>query len=186
MSIKNFAIEIPNERLKTYKLITFIILSLNFFGFGFVFLKTTSIQSYLAIFLLIVNAIPWAYYLLNKKHLISPIVEITFILSAAYWFYIGNVWMALFLVAFAAIGFIANKKSVINFTSEGIEYPSFPIKKYAWSQVQQVVWKDGILTIDLKNNKLMQLNIDKEFATKFDFVSFNKWCVEIKVSAKMV
>jgi hypothetical protein len=176
LTTKNFTVEIPNERLKTYKLVTFIILSLNFFGFGFVFLKTAGTDSYLAIFLLVLNAVPWSYYLLNKKHIKSPIVEITFMASAAAWMYFGNIWMGIFLLAFTLIGFVANKKSVIYFSDEGIVYPSFPTKKYAWNEVQQVLWKDDVLTIDLKNNTLMQFNIEKEFAISFDFPLFNQWC----------
>ena len=176
MSSTTFEIEIPNEKLKTYKLITFIILSLNFFGFGFVFLKTDGANAYASIFLLIINAVPWSYYLLNKKHIKFPVVELAFAASAIMWFYIGNTWMGIFLLSFVAIGFIANKKPIIHFTEDGITYPSFPTKQYPWAEVAQVIWKDDMLTIDLKNNKLLQFNIDKVFASNFDSVTFNTWC----------
>jgi hypothetical protein len=176
LSQQTFDIAIPNERIKTYKLITFIILSLNFFGFGFVFLKTTGTYAYLAILLLIITAVPWSYYLLNKKHIKFPVVEISFIASACLWYYIGNSWMALFLILFIVIGFFANKKPIIHFTEEGIEYPAFPPKKYAWADVQNVIMKDDMLTIDLKNNTLLQTNIEKEVASTVDAEKFNSWC----------
>ena len=179
MSQTTFDIAIPNDRLKIYKLITFIILSLNFFGFGFVFFKTTSTESFLSIFLLIINAVPWCYYLLNKKHIKSPIVETTLIVSAFMWLYLGNLWMGLFLLVFVVIGFFANKNPIIHFSQEGITYPSFPPKKYTWAEITQIVWKDDVLTIDLKNNKLLQFNIEKDFATGFDFVAFNVWCAAL-------
>ncbi len=96
------------------------------------------------------------------------------------WLYIGSVWMGIFLLAFTAIGFVANKKSLIHFSDEGIVYPSFPLKKYAWSEVSQVVWKDDVLTIDLKNNKLLQLTIEDGFAKRFDYNAFNEWCSKKK------
>jgi hypothetical protein len=176
LSQHTFDITIPNERIKSYKLITFIILSLNFFGFGFVFLKTTGTISYLAILLLIITAVPWSYYLLNKKHIKFPGVEISFIASACLWFYIGNAWMAIFLLLFIAIGFFANKKPIIHFTEEGIEYPAFPPKKYAWDDVQNVIWKDDMLTIDLKNNTLHQVNIEKDLVNTVNTDFFNSWC----------
>ena len=49
-------------------------------------------------------------------------------------------------------------------------------KKILWEETDQVIWKDGILTIDLKNNKLMQLNAEKSFAKTFDSKAFNIWC----------
>lgn len=171
-----FNIEIPNERLKIYRLVTFIILSLNFFGFGFVFFKTTGIFSLLAFFLLAFNAVPWIYYVLNKKHLNSPLIEIPFIASACLWFFVGNEWMALFLILFAVAGHFANKKTVVKFSIDGITYPSFLPEKYAWQDVQNVIWKDDMLTIDLKNNKLLQTKIDKNISENFDGDSFNNWC----------
>ncbi len=174
--MNNFAIPIPNDRLKTYKVFTFIIITLNFLGFGYVFLQTAAPASVVSIFGLVINAVPWLYYLLNKKHLKSPVVEITLIASAIIWMYFGNFWMGILLLFFALMSFFTNKKSVILFNEKGIVYPSFPVKKYAWADVGQVLWKDDILTIDLKNNKLLQFTIEKEFAGGFDSIEFNKWC----------
>jgi hypothetical protein len=174
--VNKFAIEIPNERMKTYKIVTFIILTLNFVGFGYVFLQTDGTSSMIAIVGLLLNAVPWLYYLLNKKHIASPIIDIAILGSAFIWLFFGNFWMGLMLLFFGFIGFFANKKPVIRFSDDGIEYPSFPIKKYAWADVVQVLWKDDILTIDLKDNKLLQFNIDKAFANGFDVEGFNAFC----------
>jgi hypothetical protein len=174
--VNTFEIEIPNDRLKTYKIVTFIILTLNFLGFGYVFLRTSSIASLFAIIGLVLNAVPWLYYLLNKKHLKNPIIETSLIITACIWLYFGNIWMGIMLLFFGVMGFFANKKPAIVFSDDGIEYPSFPIKKYAWVDVAQVIWKDDILTIDLKDNKLLQFNIDKAFAEGFDVEGFNTFC----------
>ena len=174
--MSQYKIAIPNERLKTYKIVTFLILTLNFLGFGYVFVQTSGSGSYIAIAALLVNTVPWVYYLLNKNHLKTPSIEITFVASAIIWLYFGNFWMGIMLLAFGFIGFVANKKPIIIFTEEGIEYPSFPVKKYAWADVAQVIWKDDILTIDMKDNKLLQFNIERDFAEKFDSNGFNAFC----------
>ena len=175
--MNNFTIPIPNDRIKTYRIFTFIILTLNFLGFGYVFLQTSSIAAVLAIVALLFNAVPWLYFLLNKKHLKSPIIEITLITSGLLWLYYGNFWMGILLLIFAVMSFFTNKKTVILFDETGIVYPSFPVKKYAWRDVVQVVWKDEILTIDLKDNKLLQFNIENDFAEGFDAMRFNEWCL---------
>ena len=36
----------------------------------------------------------------------------------------------------------------------------FPGKKYQWDQFSNVVLKDNILTLDFKNNKLLQAEIE--------------------------
>ena len=180
--MNNFAITIPNERIKTYKVVTFIILTLNFLGFGYVFLQTAATAALLAIVGIILNAVPWLYYLLNKKHIKSPVTEITLIASALSWMYFGNFWMGILLLFFALMSFYTNKKPIIFFNEKRIIYPSFPVKKYSWADVVQVLWKDDILTIDLKDNKLLQFNIEKDFAEGFDWMGFNEWCTK-KISA---
>ncbi len=170
-------IDIPNEKAKTYKIITLIILLLNFFIFGFVFMKASvGSANTIAIIGLAVNAIPLIYYLLNKQHLKTPFIEISFFITAIIWLLWGSYLLALLMIIFSLFSFYANKKLQIIFSEDGIEYPSFPIKKYAWAAVLQVIWKDDILTIDLKNNQLLQFNIDKDFAAKFDSEAFNKYC----------
>ena len=174
--MNSFNIEIPNDRLKTYKKVAFIILTLNFLGFGYVFIRTNGNASFISIAALIINAIPWLYFLLNKKHLKPPIIEIIFILSGIIWVYFGNIWMGIMLLLFAVMSFFTNKKTVVVIDEDGIIYPSFPIKKYSWAEIIQVLCKDDILTIDLKNNKLLQLNIERKFAESFDAIEFNEFC----------
>ena len=174
--MKTFVIEIPNERLKTYKKVAFIILTLNFLGFGYVFLRTIDNESFIAVAALVLNAVPWLYFLLNKKHIKTPIIEFVFILSSFIWVYFGNIWMGIMLLLFAVMSFFTNKKTVVTVNGEGVIYPSFPVKIYLWSQITRVMCKDDILTIDLKDNKLLQLNIDKKFAAEFDVTGFNNFC----------
>ena len=73
------------------------------------------------------------------------------------------------------MGYFANKEKVIIFSDDGIQYPSFPEKMYTWDEVDQVIWKDDILSIDLKNNKLMQFRIEKRFSETFDDIAFTQW-----------
>ncbi|MEJ7611236.1 MAG: hypothetical protein WKF88_08680 [Ferruginibacter sp.] len=175
--MNKFAVEIPNDRARTYRLITFIILILNFFVFGFIFVR--SAERYpvtLAVAGLVVNAVPLIFFLLNKKHIKSPWLEISFFISAVLTLLWGNYLAAILLVLFSLFGYFANRKKQILFSEEGIVYPSFPAKQYEWTEVEQVIWKDDILTLDLKNNKLMQLNIDKPFADNFPVKEFNEFC----------
>jgi hypothetical protein len=171
-----FEIPIPNERLKTYKWLTFAMLTLNFLGFGFVLVMTKGSIANWATILLFLNVIPWCYFLLNKKHIKFLHIAIIFACSTILWFLVGNSILAILLVLFTGIGFYANKPTIIQFSETEIVYPSFPPKIYAWQDVVQVICKDDILSIDLKNNTFIQHQIDKVFGEKFDQVKFNSWC----------
>lgn len=176
--MNKFVIEIPNEKASTYRIVTLIVLLLNFFVFGFVFMHaSSSLSEAAAIGGLLVNGIGCIYYLLNKRHLKAPFTEIIFFINAILWLLWANYILAMLMIVFSLLSFYANKKIRILFTDEGIIYPSFPVKKYSWSETEQVIWKDDILTIDLKNNKLFQLNIET-VPPGFDINTFNAFCME--------
>ena len=59
--------------------------------------------------------------------------------------------------------------------SEEIVFNSFPQKKYGWNEIANVVLKDGLLTIDLKNNTLVQRAVDEAVPQDVE-VEFNSFC----------
>lgn len=181
--MNKFVIKIPNEKAATYKVVTLIVLLLNFFMFGFVFMHAAATSSGIAAVVgLLANGIGIVYYLLNKKHLKTPYTEVIFFINAVLWLLWANYIAAILMVVFSLLSFYANKKIQITVTDDEIIYPSFPVKKYAWDEVENVIWKDDILTIDLKNNKLLQFNIAKSFAESFDAAGFNAFAAH-KLSA---
>ncbi|OYY22402.1 MAG: hypothetical protein B7Y69_06810, partial [Sphingobacteriia bacterium 35-40-8] len=52
---------------------------------------------------------------------------------------------------------------------------SFPKKHILWEELNNVVIKDGLLTIDFKNNKLLQKEIQSGSNAK-DEQDFNEFC----------
>ncbi len=172
-----FEILLPNEKIKTYNVITFIIISLNFFGFGLSFLKSSGFTSLLFIIGLLLNAVCWIFYIINKRHIKKNIPEIVFLVSAVIWMITNNYLIGAMLILFAIMGFLVNRKRFIIFSDDGIQYPSFVTKKFEWQNVNQVIYKDEILTIDLDNNQFIQLKIENLDANeKIDEYAFNSFC----------
>lgn len=52
---------------------------------------------------------------------------------------------------------------------------SFPKKHYQWSELANVVLKDNLLTIDFKNNKLVQKETDGSISAREE-EEFNDFC----------
>ena len=74
---------------------------------------------------------------------------------------------------------IAITPVMLAFTSADIKKTGFPFKKYQWNQLINVVIKDNILTLDFKNNKLLQgeiatLNVNEEAFNIFAEQQLNK------------
>jgi membrane-bound ClpP family serine protease len=66
----------------------------------------------------------------------------------------------------------------IHFTAEGVNYRPYLLrKKHAWSELQNVIIKDGLLTMDFTNNKIVQMNVD-DAETDVKEETFNAYCKE--------
>src|SRR5258706_2179488 len=84
-----------------------------------------------------------------------------------YWIFSANV---LFYFLYKS----AIRKFEISFLPDKIIYPSIPKRNILWNELQNVILKDGILTLNFKNDKILQSEI-----TDDDFVSekeFNDFC----------
>lgn len=175
----SYEIEVPHEKAATYKVVTFIIALINAAAFAYMYFNepNKSNRSF-ALLGLILGSVAFVFYLLKMytKHLQTFKIEIAFIILAVLWFACGNGWLSLPLLVFAFLGFYTNKKSIIIFNKAGIKYPSFPPRFFKWVELDFVLVKDGILTIETKNNQVLQFTISKEETEKLDEKQFNGFC----------
>lgn len=63
----------------------------------------------------------------------------------------------------------------IAFDKEEISINSFPSKHYEWQQIQNVVIKDNLLTIDFRNNKILQKETESDVSIELEN-EFNAFC----------
>jgi hypothetical protein len=71
----------------------------------------------------------------------------------------------------------------IAFDNNEIVMNSFPQKRYVWSDLENVILKDGILTIDCKNNKIIQSEINETVSKEIEN-EFNSYCKKQLISKK--
>ncbi|HEX4876847.1 MAG TPA: hypothetical protein VFV31_09270 [Chitinophagaceae bacterium] len=83
--------------------------------------------------------------------------------------------LAIITLFFELLNTIATRKTVANFSSDYINFPSFPPKRIKWDTLNNIILKDGLLTIDFKNNKIIQQMIDEQ-KTIVDEQEFNDFC----------
>ncbi len=178
-TVKDYQIEIPNEKAATYKVVTFIIAFINVAAFSYLYFNEAnkSKQSF-AMLGVILSIAATVFYILKNytKTQQSFKIEIAFIILALIWVISGEWLLGLAVLIFAFLGFYANKKTVIQFNQQAIVYPSFPPKSINWAEVDYVILKDGILTIEQKNNKVLQFTLSKNEAEKHDEAVFNNYC----------
>ena len=177
----NYEIIIPNEKAATYKVVTFIIALINLLVFLYLYFnETNQAKRIVASLGAVLSLVAFVFYCikLRTKYLGSYKIEIAFIFLAIDWFFYRNFSLGLMMLLFATLGFYANRKTVIRFAREGIRYPSFPPKTLSWGAVDFALLKDGILTIEMKDNRLYQFSLSNEESAKFNEAEFNHFCNE--------
>ena len=63
----------------------------------------------------------------------------------------------------------------IGFSAKEVVFNSFPKKRYQWKDINNVVLKDGLLTVDKKDNKIYQKEVDEMVSVKVE-EEFNQFC----------
>jgi hypothetical protein len=56
----------------------------------------------------------------------------------------------------------------IAFDEEEIVFNSFPKKKHQWNELNNAILKDGILTLDFKNNRIFQKEVNATVSTEVE------------------
>lgn len=175
----NYSITLPNIRAGSFRLVTLIVLLLNIFAFTFIVVQAgVANNGKYPLAGLVISLTSLIFFVLSNYYGYknSYRVAITFILNAILWILMGKILVAILLIVFAIMGFFANRPLRILFSKKGIDYPSFPRKMIQWSEVAQVILKDDVLTIDLKNNTLIQVVISRKDNDTLLQADFNAFC----------
>lgn len=84
-----------------------------------------------------------------------------FLIFAMAWLLIGQLVFALLTVVFATFGWKEIAPRFLELNEIGLQLNTFPIKKFSWSDVEHIQIKDGLLTIDFKDNRLLQFPLSE-------------------------
>jgi hypothetical protein len=101
------------------------------------------------------------------------------------WLFVGGIcwigmpylqWLALLFFIFALLEAQAKYPLEIGFYSEGVVFNSLFKKKFSWDLFVSVILKDGLLTLDFKNNKLIQKEVMDDDEPDAPEDEFNDYC----------
>jgi len=178
--MKQYSFILKNEKTKKYRLISQLLVLFNLLGFVFLLINN-EIRIAMNIALLFAILITAVYTFFTVMEWISkkPLPDFwhrsIFVVCAFIWYKEGFWWIAIMLFLFILLDFITHKKLVVDISDKKIIVPYIMQKTIDWREVNNVILKDGLLTIDFKNNKLFQqliLNSDEDINEK----EFNDFC----------
>jgi hypothetical protein len=171
---------LKNEKTKNYRLISQLLVLFNLLGFAFLLInqETRIAKNFILLFAIMITAVYTVFTVvewISKKALPDFWHRSIFGICAWVWMKEGFWWLSIMLLVFILLDVIAHKKLVVHVTDRTIVVPYVMQKTVDWSEVNNVVLKDGLLTIDFKDNKLFQqliLNSDADINEK----EFNDFC----------
>lgn len=114
---------------------------------------------------------------LEKKKKSVRTLDIALLFIALFWISRGKFFFAFLLILIALVGFYINRKKIVVASESNIVYPYFIDKKIYWNEINNIILKDDILTIDLKNNKLLQATLSPANVNP-DEKDFNAFCAK--------
>ncbi|MDP4262950.1 MAG: hypothetical protein Q8941_10490 [Bacteroidota bacterium] len=168
-----FVFILKNEKLKTYTVIAWLIIGLNFMALLYVGIRKydgiMAIPFYAATLLFII----FLFRLISDREAVeSDSLNLSFSVAVIAWIVLQYYWAAVTLFVLFLFEDISRRKLIILVYDDRIVYPSFPKRTIEWKEVSNAILKDGWLTIDLKNNKILQ----NEVMSPSSEIDFNEFC----------
>lgn len=122
-----------------------------------------------------------AFCIWQKKKGTPPFYRFGLLLGAMGWYSMEDgLWIALIYLLAAMLEKQVKFPEEIAFDENEIVFNSFPKKRFDWAALSNVVLKDGLLTLDFKNDRLIQKELESETSktTEEEFNAFAKALIE--------
>ena len=172
--MKQFELVLKNEKEVSYKRISILLLVLNLVGLLFItYLKDFKSWLPLTIAAIAILAASSSFYFRNKNE--KAILPGAFFLLSFAWIVAGYWVIGVFNILFMILHISALQKPIVTINESQVIYPSFPKKKIDWQELSNLILKDGLLTIDLKNNRIIQQQI-ADISSTINEKEFNDFC----------
>ncbi len=177
--MQQFDIFLKNTKLKQYEKIALFILIINLAVFIYIVyssgIKATRIAALLGSALILVSLGIDHFLVSIKNNSGTPYKLFAQYVITITWVQMGAWWPAILSFLLGTLYSIAKRPMLVNIVKEKIVYPAFPKKKIDWAELNTILLKDGLLTIDFKNNRILQHLIDEK-ANTVNEQEFNEFC----------
>jgi len=184
--IYEYVVTLKNTRVRYLDRISLWLLFISAFLFLYATFTTTDRNRYIFLVcaLIILGLIAYSFFL-RKRHPGKIIFYSNALFIAAIGWVLLYGWFFIPLVIMGLLERQAKKPLEIGFSDETVVINTLFRRKYRWTDFNNVVLKDDLLTLDFKNNRLLQREtIDEEGDAEED--EFNDYCRERLAKAHAV
>jgi len=183
----DYIFTLTNNRNKKFLSIGWILLLINIVITAYAF-SSLQDKSDWYLYLLPTAWISWTLlYILRKNwgNKTAKVLSGGLFAAALVWAFL-DAYTAMVLHTFLAIlGWKLPEKAEISFSPKGMTIPAMPVKLVPWNELKWAIWKDGLLTIQRIDNRILQEET-KEDLSKYEAEQFQSWVLtQIEKTAKI-
>ena len=165
-AMKKYEIILLNKKTKIYSTISWLIIAFNFIAFLFAGISGVAENKkypFVAAGLLLalfIQSLPKDRFLQkNRQEGNKNRFNIFFTVIILSWLFMQFYWPAAINALLFFFNIVSGRKLKVVISEATIIYPSFPKRSLDWNDLNNIILKDGLLTIDFKNNKLAQAEV---------------------------
>ena len=128
----------------------------------------------------------WWYNRFNKQNTHQPYYRTSLFIAAIALYYLAGypVWLAVLYVAAGIAEGLAKFPEEIGFNNDQVVFNTLPKKVYNWNEFSNILIKDGVITIEFKNNRLFQKDLQEPVYASLE-KEFNAYAQEqLRISAE--
>jgi len=118
-----------------------------------------------------------AYNFIASKNKKQVFYKSSLLLAGVFWLGMPYLqWISIIFFLLAFLEYQAKHPLEVGFTEDMIVINTLFRKKYSWSDFNNIVLKDDLLTLDFKNNKLFQKEVLDDDEPDANEDEFNEYC----------
>lgn len=176
--MQQFNFFLKNTKRKSYHQFSWFIVFLNVIAQWFL-VSTPAYQNGIYV-IVVITVIAAALAVLTLRDYLGLAGKTPYIIGTLYaavsvtWIKWELYWVVAILAFFYILYVLATRKFEVRFFDNYISYPSVPRKDVLWTELDNVIIKAGILTIDFKNNTLIQVETEDSDVNEREFNEFCK------------
>lgn len=177
--MRQFKLILQNEKRRSYDRIAILFFILSGIGMAVASLYFKNIihkeKFYWTLIPILFHLAPLALLFWKKSVISLKDLAISVFLVVVFWVLFGYWWAGLAIILFVLLYWTSQQELRIIVGETGVRYDFFPSNSLQWNDLNNLILKDGLLTIDRKNNKITQNMID-ESKTLIIEKEFNEFC----------
>lgn len=181
---------LKDNNQKGYSQFTWFLFFLHIIIAAVLVLNTTDNKVRISIYVLLgfyaLLSIVYFFYRTHRRAL-ETFSLILALLYANFWFkHVGIIAMLIFAAIYLLVTLVKGKRTTVFFSEEEIQLTRvFKTVVFPWAEMENVILKDNLLTIDFKTNKIIQVEI-VENGRVVDETEFNRFCIEQLSSGDLI